>query len=312
MPNLIDSFQEKAAPYLRMLRLKHQTIGVIVYVLGLLDANFFRSPTIFHVFAGLILISMAGYLINDYFDSKDTDQFSYRLRSTAQKPVSGTVVLILWLILNLFGIYFLVANNLSFHALILLIVTSLYSAPPFRFKARFMLDFLANFLQGAAIYTVGAALAGQNSLTAMLQIPFITLTVFMGAGEFILLTMDYEADKKGGLRNTGVVLGYKWLIRISKTLLIFSAFAFAALFYTRSNWWYFPMIATLPYFGYAVGRLREASQVRKDLNPLLNISYTRAMTAMSLITFYLIFVFVYGFFNFNHLIPWPLIYSFLR
>lgn len=295
--NFVDILQEKAAPYLRMLRLKHQTIGTIVYLLGLLDANYFKSPQVFIIFFGLILISMAGFVINDYFDSYDTDKFSYRDR--VKDKISGKVVFIIWFLFNLSGAIILTLNGLFWQAAILFVVNTLYSSPPVRFKAHFLWDLVATFIQGAVAYSIGSALAGNGSISALLGVPFVTLTLFMAAGEFILLTMDYGADKAAGLKNTNVTLGYVWLIRISKILLIFSAFSFAVLCYLHQSWWYYPMIAALPYFGYAVGRLREATDTKKDLKSLLNISYTRAMTTMILITGYLIVVFIYGFLKYH-------------
>ncbi len=297
--NFIDKIQEKAAPYLRMLRLKHQTIGTIIYVLGLLDANYFKSPQIFIIFSGLILISMAGFVINDYFDAKDTDKFSYRDR--VKDKISGKVILIIWFLFNLLGAVILSVNGLFWHAALLVVVNTLYSTPPIRFKARLLWDLVATFLQGAVAYSIGSALAGNGSLPSLLSVPFITLVLFMAAGEFILLTMDYEADKAAGLKNTNVFLGYIWLIRISKILLILSAFSFAVLCYLHLSWWYYPLIAALPYFGYAVGRLREATETKKDLKYLLNISYTRAMTTMILITGYLLLVFLYGFLKYHQI-----------
>lgn len=301
LSNIIDSLQAKAAPYIKMLRIKHQTIGVIIFILGLLDANYFQTPQIFIAFAGLAFSSMAGFMINDYYDAHDTDKFSYRKRAAIENVVSAKVVLIIWLIFNLLSLLLLASIGLLTQGVVFFIVNTTYSAPPLRFKARVFWDLAITLVQVGVGYSIGSVLAGDGTISAIFSLQFLAVILFLGAGEFILLIMDCEADKKAGLKNTGAVLGYTWLIRISKVTLLLSAATFAILCYLQESWWYYPLIIALPYFGYAVGRLREAIDAKKDLKSLLNMSYTRAMTTMVLISTYLVFVFIYGFAKYHRI-----------
>ncbi|KKU91039.1 MAG: hypothetical protein UY21_C0013G0022 [Microgenomates group bacterium GW2011_GWA1_48_10] len=309
--NLIDTLQEKAAPYIKMMRLKDQTIGMIVFTLGLLDARYFNLTAILQVFIGLLSLAIACFIINDFVDSKDADQHSYRSR-IKNGEISIKIVIIIWSILTIIGSIILFTYGLFWQWAVLVFLNTFYSLPPLRFKARFFLDIFSLFLVALITYSIPFTL-NHRPFLSVFNPAFLTLALFFSVGEFILLIMDFESDQKGGLKNTGVVLGYTWLIRLAKIALITSAVGFAYLAYTHQYWWYYPMIIAIPYFGYAVGRLREAVYLPENVaRPTLNISFTRAITTMALITFYLLAAFVWNYLNYNKIITWPQIQSLFR
>lgn len=295
MANIIDSLQEKAAPYIKMLRIKQQTILTIIFLLGALDAGLFRISAVIEIFLSLLILGLASFFLNDYFDSKDTDQFSYRER-VKQAAVSPKIVLIIWLIFTIIGSAIMLYHGLIWQLIILEFIGIFYNAPPFRFKAYFPWDIVSLFVQTFVIYEISFSMVGLP-WTAAINSAFITLSIFLAIGEFILLIMDREADQKANLKNSAVVIGYKWLIRLGKVTCIGAVVGFCYLIYTRSFWWYYPLILAIPYFGYAVGRLREAVYLpEKQSHSTLNISFTRAVTAMGLIALYLTFVFIFRIF----------------
>ena len=87
-----------------------------------------------------------------------------------------------------------------------LILCYLYSAHPFRFKARPITDvvshalMLSGLLVAAGFYTYGS-----EPGTAWLVIAAASL--FSAYGQFYNQVVDYEVDKAAGLRNTAVLLG---------------------------------------------------------------------------------------------------------
>ena len=290
--NFIDKLQGKAAPYIKMLRIKQQTILTIIFFLGALDAGLFNISAVLEIFISLIILGVSSFLLNDYFDAKDTDQFSYRERIKSA-AVSPKIVFIIWLILTIAGSAILLSHGLFWQLAILEFVGIFYNTPPLRFKAYFPWDILSLFIQSFVIYEISYSLVGLP-WTAAINPAFFTLTIFLAIGEFILLIMDREADDKAKLKNSAVAIGYKWLVRLGKITCIGAVIGFSYLIYTRSFWWYYPMILAVPYFGYAVGRLREAVYLpTSQRNSTLNISFTRAVTAMGLIALYLIMVFAF-------------------
>ena len=82
----------------------------------------------------------------------------------------------------------------------------LYSAHPFRFKARPLTDFLSHALMLSGLL-VAAGYAAYSSDPGGLWLVVLAAILFSAYGQFYNQVEDYEVDKSAGLRNTVVLLG---------------------------------------------------------------------------------------------------------
>lgn len=244
---------------LKILRLGDHPSILIYFLAGSLDSGFLNFQKILVILFGLFCLSISAFVINEYIDSFDTDKFSLRdpKNGDVKSIFSRRGILLLWLIFASLGCGVLLFYQLFWQAALIIIPITLYSLPPLRFKARFLLDIAALVLSFMiAPYSIGFALQNKP-IVEMFQFPFFAFTLALAPAEAIHFLVDIGADEKAGLRSTAVVLGRKNLIRLSKIFLISGALVLSILIYQHSHWWYYPLILALPYVGYAVGRLRE-------------------------------------------------------
>ena len=82
----------------------------------------------------------------------------------------------------------------------------LYSAHPFRFKARPLTDFLSHALMLSGLL-VAAGYATYSSDAGGLWLVMMAASLFSAYGQFYNQVEDYELDKAAGLQNTAVLLG---------------------------------------------------------------------------------------------------------
>lgn len=93
----------------------------------------------------------------------------------------------------------------------------LYSAHPFRFKARPLTDFLAHALMLSGLL-VAAGYATYSSDAGGVWLVVAAAVLFSAYGQFYNQVEDYDVDKAAGLRNTAVLLGKSttaWLGHLS-------------------------------------------------------------------------------------------------
>lgn len=93
----------------------------------------------------------------------------------------------------------------------------LYSAHPFRFKARPLTDFLSHALMLSGLL-VAAGYATYSSDVGGVWLVVAAAVLFSAYGQFYNQVEDYAVDKSAGLRNTVVLLGTRataWLGHLS-------------------------------------------------------------------------------------------------
>ena len=99
----------------------------------------------------------------------------------------------------------------------------------------------------------------------MLTIPFFSLTAFLGVAEGVHFLGDLEADKKGGLQNTPVVLDYANLIKLLIIFAFGATIGFTYLVYQHSHWWYYPLlfftVLSILALGYARGNIYNTEKL---------------------------------------------------
>ena len=82
----------------------------------------------------------------------------------------------------------------------------LYSAHPFRFKARPVTDVLSHSLMLSGLLVANGYFTYDNQPGAVWLV-FSAATLFSAYGQFYNQVMDYDVDKQAGLRNTAMLMG---------------------------------------------------------------------------------------------------------
>lgn len=165
----------------------------------------------------------AAYIVNQIFDV-ETDRLNKKLFLVAEDYVDRTAI---WLEA---GVLFAGAVLLSFtrysNTVGLLVAASgvlglVYSVPPFKLKARPVLDMLANGLgYGTLAFATGWAAGGQYSDAVWLASLPYALAV---AAVYLNTTIpDYQSDKATGNVTTGVLLGGMATTWLALSLMILS------------------------------------------------------------------------------------------
>lgn len=252
-------------PYYKMLRLNEQGVALTSFFFGALDAQFLDLKSLFIVGFGLFCLSVASFIINEYIDARDTDMYSAKIKALTKVKVVPGAVLTLWLIFSGVGCLVLFEYKLYWQAIATLLLGTAYSIPPIRLKARFAFDMLCIYLYLTVIpYSIGFSLSNQP-FSQMFTIPFIALSAFLGVAEGVHLLGDLDADKKGGLHNTSVALGYANLLKLLIIMAFVATAGFLYLLYHHQNWWYYPLIffsvLSILALGYARGNIYNTDKL---------------------------------------------------
>ncbi len=288
----LNRFYSQIYPYIKMLRLPHQFSTAVVILFAALDIHYLHFVNLSILIFGLTCLSIMMFLVNEYYDSLDTDKYSTRERVLTKVPVSPKVVGFLWFVFALLGALPLLYFHLYWQLALLLFVGTFYTAPPLRFKARFPWDILSLSPWVIISYSIPFTLSNLP-ISRILDIPFYTLFLVLLLSEMIHFITDIEPDSKAGLKNTATALSPNTLLRLAKLSLIGATMCLAMLIYRHSNWWYYPLILILPYIGYALGRLREVMYEPNRGIATLNTAYNRAMKIGNYLVLYEFLVFVF-------------------
>jgi hypothetical protein len=260
---------DKIRPYLKMMRLTHQATALVAVLFGALDSGYLKNTHLTFIATGFYLISVSSFTVNEFVDAADTDKFSVRERAVAGITISKNIVVSLWFLTALIGSLILFNFGLYWQAIASVLAGIIYSVPPFRFKARFLLDQMTVFFYLMFIpYSVGFTLTNQP-FSAMITLPFISLTTFLTVAQGVHLLGDLDADKKGGLNNTPVVLGYSNMMKGLIVCAFIATAGFMYLLYQHTHWWYYPLIffsvLSILALGYARGNIYNPDKLTARL-----------------------------------------------
>lgn len=224
---------KKFVPYLIALR----PIGWIPFwfslILGMIDGGFssiLLVGTGLIVFGPLILGSI--YIINFYSDAKcdSESKVSKDIKMSQQPFASGSISpkigLLYAIMLMVIGLLLAIKINVVFFVVSLYtwIILTIYSLPPIRLKERVFGDIFANSTTaGAASYIAGYTLF--RDVTTISIYPIIWLTLLVASTYLLTVLIDFEDDKKSGLKTTAIVLGVKKAVNIS-IIIYFISFIF--------------------------------------------------------------------------------------
>lgn len=173
-----------------------------------------------------VLGQLAVFSINDYFD-RDTDEVNGRkggiegaVVTEENRKFVRNVVISSHILLGLFALLFLPSFSLI-AGLIVLIISALYSAPPFRLKSMPFLDSLCNIIILYFGFGVAVGMAG-GGLGDIIPGAFWFSVVFGGPGHMVASYIDRKSDREAGIKTSAMVLGRRGIVVLGQILLLFA------------------------------------------------------------------------------------------
>lgn len=197
---------------------------LIGYVIGIPTQTDLLNPFFFlHLLYFVTIANILVYGINDLFDM-DTDEKNpkkehqeYKLKLSEKRLLSSLFFASLFVTVCMLLLQPDVPAVLLFLAFVIL--STLYSAAPVRFKARPFIDFASNVHYAIPGFLAYYQLTGElPTLTA-----FIAAFCWTGAMHLFSAIPDIAPDKKAGLRTTAVVLGLKKSLLLTTFLWLITA-----------------------------------------------------------------------------------------
>lgn len=182
----------------------------------------FSFHFIVHFLYFLIPANVFLYAINDYYD-QDTDALNpkkdlkeYRYMNSDARFINSTLFISLFI-----GIIFAILqqNILSVHLfLIFLALSYMYSATPFRFKSKPLVDSPSNVL-----YAIPGLIAYSQLTNSMPPFEFVFAAACWTAAMHLFSAIpDIKVDKEAGLNTTAVFLGKEFSLLLCSVLWLLS------------------------------------------------------------------------------------------
>lgn len=176
----------------------HQTNGTVDWrIFGVVIAN--------------MLAQSFAYMINDVADAPDD---ALDPKKKARNVISnGTLShkegwFYLWLVFGISLFLFAIGGAWTFAlGVVQLLLSYLYSAHPFRWKARPVTDVVSHGLMLSALIVMSGYFT-YDSAPQSVWFMFAGAFFYSAYGQFFNQLDDYEVDKAAGLKNTVVLLGY--------------------------------------------------------------------------------------------------------
>jgi len=198
---------------LKFFRISDWRAYFLMALLGFLISKGFLFPLkdiIIFYFLVFLLLAF-GFSINNCFDLRE-DKF----KEDGVNPIVNNEISLKKSLFLAFlpGILALILASLFSIKIFLFSLTGLaigffYSAPPFRFKSRPLIDLISHGLFAGAFIFLLPVLIFSPKLTPFHFLIAFSIFYFSAIAEFRNHFEDYETDKKADLRTTVCVLGYK-------------------------------------------------------------------------------------------------------
>ncbi len=216
------------------------------YLLGFLfGGGDFFNPSLLAIssfFFFLIIANLYLYGINDLFD-RETDALNPKKQTKEHLlQIKEIAVLKLLLFFSLFitaGFVFFQPNTIAKVLLVAYtLLATFYSAPPFRFKSKPIIDSASNILYAFPGFIAYSALTGE-----MVSFSVLLLTLCWTAAMHLYSAIpDIKADKEAGLFTSAILLGKNG--SLLTCFLLWSAFSLLVI---NSGWQYPFVFVTLIY-----------------------------------------------------------------
>lgn len=181
------------------------------------------SPSILPELAVFTVLGhLAVFSVNDYFD-RDTDQENDRkggLEGAVVNEENEEFVKKVMIVSNvlLLGLAAFLPLLSALAGVTVVAASFLYSAPPFRFKARPFVDSACNVVILYATFCIGVGLAG-GSFPDVIPGAFWFALIFGGPGHMAASYVDREADRKAGMKTSAMVLGRRGIVLLGQALI---------------------------------------------------------------------------------------------
>jgi 4-hydroxybenzoate polyprenyltransferase len=204
------------------------------YIIGATKLDDFLSLELwYHLLYFMIPANIFLYGINDLFD-RDTDQFNIKketkeVRIRKQEVKDLRTILLITQLFSLVALF--IQENWTQRSIFLafIFLSYAYSSPPFRFKAKPILDFSSNILYALP------GIFGYYQITSQFPPLLIIGALFLWTGAMHLFSAipDIDADAKAGVTTTAVYVGRTislwtcfvfWFIFIFITVIIYQAY----------------------------------------------------------------------------------------
>lgn len=192
--------------YFRLLRLQDEHFQ---FGFALASGVYLSSRTGFVLWwaFAVTFISFCAFIVNELTDREDVDRYSWNpvhLKKT--DLLDNRIVVAMWLVFAILGLVIAADLGVFFWAVAMLVVGTLYSLKPVRFKSLPVFDILAQLVVWflvpflAPIYFFG--LVTSQTLLFVLALSLVCWGFF-----YPYQLADFSADKKAGLAATHVLLG---------------------------------------------------------------------------------------------------------
>jgi 4-hydroxybenzoate polyprenyltransferase len=211
-------FSEKIKAIIRLTRWReHVPYTIPLVVLGALIALHLNNLTftwrIFPVLVANILAMSFAFMINDV---EDADDDARDPRKKAHNVISsgilsyreGVILSATTFILSL-GLFALGGWKTFGTGGLTLVLCYLYSAHPFRLKARPIVDVISHALMLSGLLMLSGYLI-YNAYPNKAWFLILAVTLGSAYGQFYNQIDDFSVDKKAGLKNTAILLGKRW------------------------------------------------------------------------------------------------------
>jgi 4-hydroxybenzoate polyprenyltransferase len=202
-------------------------VGIISMLAAIVSADGF-SYSILPSAAWVTLVCYyVGFAPNDYFDG-ETDKQNPRKGGAQGEVVNSDKkkvakwVSILSVVAALATAYF-VPFTARVSLVALTALSLVYSAPPIRLKGVPFLDSVSNFVMAYVAFTVGVGMTGA-SFSEVIPGAFWFALIWGGGGHALGTVLDYEADKKAGIKTIAMKLGRKPVVALVQFLVLLALF----------------------------------------------------------------------------------------
>jgi 4-hydroxybenzoate polyprenyltransferase len=212
---------------------QHVPYTVPLVILGALLAVQLNGAVIdwrlFPVLLANILAMSFAFMINDIQDAPDDALNPTRLNTNVINQ--GTITHFEGIILSvlIFVVAFLLFTIGGWRTLIVgsltLVLSYMYSAQPFRLKARPIVDIVSHVLMLSGLLMLSGFYTYANDPGAAWLI-FVAVVLGSAYGQFYNQLSDFDNDKHVGLKNTAILLGHRWTFIIMYTSIIVAVLLF--------------------------------------------------------------------------------------
>lgn len=229
----------------------------------LFSAEYLSRAVIFGIAFCLLSVSLF-FTINDYFDC----ELDRHAKKTRNPLVSGKMnkkaMLALIIVPSTIGAALTYLISIPVFILTLLAIFSivLYSAKPFRFKEKFLLDMISHSLTGFFLVLIGYLMFAQFNLEILGYATVGFLFSVVGCINHEL--DDYKTDKKFGIKTTVVTLGPEKALLLSKVLSVIISFIFILIF-LKVSLILFLFMPLVVYLLWVILRIKNEDSIKMDV-----------------------------------------------